>query len=179
LSWSSDSGAGAVTRVASANGTRTNSPWAPSFIVPSAFAPPHQTTFSQEVKMPLRQFSHVPHEPANGAMTKSPGVRPVTASPTSVTVPTNSWPMCFPTGTPFTPRYGHRSEPHTHAAATFTMASVGWTRTGSGTSSARKSFRPWTMVASMSLLRGSGCWIHCLVQGGVTRMVRHLRRARG
>ena len=47
------------------------------------------------------------------------------------------------------PRYGHRSEPHTQAATTFTMASPPVESTGSGTVSTRMSRGAWMIVASM------------------------------
>ena len=83
-------------------------------------------------------------------MTKSPTAMVRTSGPTSSTTPTNSWPMRRGFLVGVMPRYGHRSEPQTHAATTRTMASPPVERTGSGTSSRRTSRSPWITVASMA-----------------------------
>ena len=72
-----------------------------------------------------------------------------TSSPIASTTPTNSWPMRCASWVGVTPRYGHRSEPHTQAATTFTMASPPVESTGSGTVSTRMSRGAWMIVASM------------------------------
>ncbi len=47
----------------------------------------------QEVVSPCRQNSQLPQLMVKGAITKSPGFTVDTAEPTSVTRPTNSWPI--------------------------------------------------------------------------------------
>ncbi len=59
----------------------------------------------------------------------------------------HSCPIVSPGVMSFSPRYGHRSEPQMQAATTFTIASVGASMVGSGTSETRMSRVPWMVVA--------------------------------
>src|SRR5438105_12275609 len=76
-------------------------------------------------------------------MTNWPGLIEATALPTSSTMPQYSWPMGVGWGTGLMPRYGHRSDPHTHVAEVLMMASVGLTIFGSSRSSNRTSRGPY------------------------------------
>ena len=77
---------------------------------------------------PLRHWGQAPQLTTNGAITRSPTARPVIPAPMLSTVPMNSWPIAVGLRVGFTPRYGHRSEPQTQEAVTFTTTSVGsWT----------------------------------------------------
>ena len=79
---------------------------------------------------PLRQFAHVPSLTVNGAMTKSPGRR-VDLGADLLDDADELVPDAMRLAWSVTPRYGHRSEPHTQAATTRTMASPGsWTWIG-------------------------------------------------
>ncbi len=79
---------GTLTRVASANGTRTASPWPPS-------TPwfPNEPPFAQFDVQAARQCGQVPSLKVNGATTKSPVATTLTADPTSPTTPMNSCPI--------------------------------------------------------------------------------------
>ena len=79
---------------------------------------------------PSRHCGHAPQLTTNGAITKSPTARSLTSSPTLSTVPMNSCPIADGLWVGLTPRYGHRSEPQTQEAVTFTMTSVGSWRVG-------------------------------------------------
>ena len=89
---------GTGTRVPSARGTRTASPWPPS-TVPSPKLPPA----THEMVEPWRQWGQVPSLKMNGAMTRSPRRTVVTSAPVSSTTPMNSWPI-EPTGWSDSPR---------------------------------------------------------------------------
>ena len=143
LYTSVSSGASEVaTRVPSAMGTRTHSPWPPSTGRPYSSLPPHQAPCSHEVCIPLRQWMHVPSLIAKGAMTKSPRRMDRTSEPASSTMPTNSCPIRVAGFVGVMPRYGHRSEPQTQEATTRTSTSVERRISGSGTSSTRMSRGP-------------------------------------
>ena len=129
-------------RVPSASGTRTYSPWQPSFIRPSGPAVPHDCRRTQEVVTPLRQCTQVLSLIVNGEITKSPALSVVTSAPISSTTPTNSCPIGCGSDGGRAPRQSHRSEPHTQVATTRTIASVGSTITGSGRCSQRTSPLP-------------------------------------
>src|SRR5207245_11328117 len=79
---------GTTTRVASAKGTRTASPWPPSN--PSV---PNAPPATQLDVQPARQFAQVPSLYLNGATTRSPTGMAYTSAPTCSTTPTNSWPI--------------------------------------------------------------------------------------
>ena len=136
---SSETGPGTTTRVPSASGARTRSPWPPSANAPFRSLLPHGLPFRHEVLTPLRQFTHVLSEMWNGAITKSPTAILTTSSPTASTTPTNSWPMRRGARVGVMPRYGQRSEPQTQALTTLTIASSPVESTGSGTVSTRMS----------------------------------------
>src|SRR5688572_3081236 len=76
----------------------------------------------------------------------------LTSLPTSSTMPEYSWPIGCGSVIGAMPRYGHRSDPHTQAAETRRMASVGSRIVGSGRSSRRTSPRPWRIVPCMIYL---------------------------
>src|SRR3954464_5757375 len=58
-------------------------------------------------------------------MTNCPGLTDRTAPPTSSTVPQYSCPIGVGPLIGWSPRYGHRSDPHTHVSAIVMRASVG------------------------------------------------------
>lgn len=74
---------------------------------------------------PLRQFAQVLSEVANEPTTNWPGFTAVTSGPTSSTKPTYSCPIGCAASVGSAPRYGHRSDPHTHVTAVRMIASVG------------------------------------------------------
>src|SRR4051812_36930813 len=142
---SAESGAtGSLTRVPSANGTRTASAWAPSSGMPSQKAP-----CAQDVWRPSWQKSQVPSETANGLTTRSPLFTVVTSEPVSSTTPMNSCPIRAGSPADGIEPYGHRSLPQMQEAVTRTSASVGSLITESGTSSTRTSPAPYMVVARM------------------------------
>ena len=75
-------------------------------------------------------------------MTNCPFFTRVTSLPTSSTTPQYSCPIGVGCVMGLAPRYGQRSEPHTHAAAIRMTASVGFAIFGVGTSSNRTSRGP-------------------------------------
>ena len=76
--------------------------------------------------------------------TRSPAASVVTAAPTSVTVPTASWPRIVPGFTSGTsPLRMCRSVPQIVDESIRTIASVGSMMTGSGTSSQLRWPGPW------------------------------------
>ena len=81
---------GRRTRVPSACGTRTASPWPPSR------SPPHQPPCRHDVCRPSWQNTQVPSDHAKGATTRSPAFRVRTSSPTASRTPMNSWPILRP-----------------------------------------------------------------------------------
>src|SRR5690348_10631174 len=83
--------------------------------------------------------------------TRSPACSVVTALPVSITVPTASWPRIVPGFTSGTsPLRMCRSVPQIVATSMRTIASVGSTMTGSGTSSQARSPGPWYTSAFMA-----------------------------
>src|SRR6266704_1341028 len=87
------------------------------------------------------QYSQRPHLVMAGTSTRSPTANPFTASPTSVTVPTASWPRMRPSVTAATsPWRICRSVPQIVVVSTLTTTSVGSLMAASGTSS--QAFRP-------------------------------------
>ncbi len=86
--------------------------------------------------MPFLQNEHFPHDLMHETITRSPTARVVTASPTSVMVPTASWPRIRPGATAGTsPLRMCRSVPQMVVVSTRTITSVGCWMVGSGTSS--------------------------------------------
>src|SRR5215831_14077681 len=79
-------------------------------------------------------------------MTNWPGLTDLTALPTSSTIPQYSCPIGVGCGIGLMPRYGHRSDPHTHVAEVLMMASVGLMIFGSSRSSNRTSRGPYKTV---------------------------------
>ena len=71
---------------------RAYSAWVPPARVPTKGSP-WAAAVAQREGYPARQISHSPQEMQKEPTTKSPGLTVVTAEPTSVTVPTYSWPM--------------------------------------------------------------------------------------
>src|SRR5690349_13196248 len=83
--------------------------------------------------------------------TRSPGATVVTASPTSTTMPTASWPRIVPGVTSGTsPFRMWRSVPQIVADPMRTIASVGSRMTGSGTDSQPRFPGPWYTSACMA-----------------------------
>ena len=76
------------TKVLSAKGTRTASPWPPS--TPSV---PNGAPATQFDVHPARQCGHVPSLNLKGATMKSPLAMLRTSAPTCSTTPMNSWPI--------------------------------------------------------------------------------------
>src|SRR6186997_3183370 len=74
---------------------------------------------------------------SNATTTRSPGAKPVTASPTASTTPTASWPITSPGAIGAFRWKKCRSDPQIAARVTRTIASVGSRSSGSGTSSIR------------------------------------------
>src|SRR5580704_4701120 len=94
--------------------------------------------------MPRWQYSQRPHFVMAGTSTRSPTPNPLTASPTSVTVPTASWPRMRPSVTAGTsPCRICRSVPQIVVVSTLTTTSVGSLMLASGTSSHAFWPGPW------------------------------------
>src|SRR5438270_6409306 len=85
-------------------------------------------------------------------MTNCPGLTDFTARPTSATTPQYSCPMGEGPLIGWRPRYGHRSDPHTHVAAMRMTASVGSSTFGASRSSKRTSRGPYNTVPFMAWL---------------------------
>src|SRR5438445_3229998 len=85
-------------------------------------------------------------EAKNEPITNWPGLTEVTALPTSSTMPQYSCPIGVGCGTASMPRYGHRSDPHTHVAEILRMASVGLMIVGVSRSSKRTSRGPYKIA---------------------------------
>ena len=83
---------------------------------------------------PFSQASQCPQQWVKGTITKSPGFMSCTSAPTSSMMPIASWPTSVLCGRSEMPRNHHRSEPHTHALSTRTIASVGFSILGRSTS---------------------------------------------
>src|SRR4051794_16764256 len=84
-------------------------------------------------------------------MTNWPGLTDLTALPTSSTNPQYSWPIGWGPLVGCNPRYGHRSDPHTHVAAMRMTASVGFSILGVSRSSKRMSRGPYSTVPLIGL----------------------------
>src|ERR1700722_19624149 len=126
----------------SAYGTRTDSAWVPSMRWPKI--QPIPPTVWQCEGMPRWQYSQRPHFVMAGTRTRSPTANPLTASPTSVTVPTASWPRMRPSVTAATsPWRMCRSVPQIVVVSTRTTTSVGSWIAASGTSSQAFLPGPW------------------------------------
>src|SRR5690348_3592087 len=90
------------------------------------------------------QYSQRPHLVIAGTSTRSPTLKPLTASPVWVTVPTASWPRMRPSVTAGTsPWRMCRSVPQIVVVSTFTTTSVGSLMAASGTSSQALRPGPW------------------------------------
>src|SRR3954468_2444472 len=111
---------------------------------------PKKPTCTQAVFRPSWQNSQVPSEWANGMITRSPRLTVETSAPTSSPTPMASWPIDWPLSDGAMSAYGQRSEPQMQALVTRTMASVGSTMAGSGTSSTRTSPAAYMIVARMT-----------------------------
>ena len=81
------------------------------------------------------QLRQVPQAMLNGTDTRSPTLIRLTAAPTSSTMPMFSWPRTLPSSTAVRPSYMCRSEPQMLVVVIRTIASVGSSIVGSGTSS--------------------------------------------
>src|SRR5437764_10787060 len=91
-------------------------------------------------------------------MTNFPGFTDLTALPTSSTTPQYSCPMGVGALIGCKPRYGHRSDPHTHVAVMRITASVGSTIVGVSRSSNRMSRGPYRTVPRMGRLLDEVCF---------------------
>src|SRR6266542_3911470 len=91
-------------------------------------------------------------EAKNGPMTNWPRLTEVTARPTSSTIPQYSCPIGVGCETALMPRYGHRSDPHTHVAEILMMASDGFMIVGVSRSSKRTSRGPYKIAPRMIFL---------------------------
>src|ERR687894_239664 len=139
--WS-DTSWGTAYREVSAYGTRTYSAWVPSIRCPKI--QPIPPTVWQCDGIPRWQYSQRPHLVIAGTSTRSSTENPRTASPTSVTVPTASWPRTRPSVTASTsPCRMCRSVPQIVVVSTRTTTSVGSTTAASGTSSQALLSGPW------------------------------------
>src|SRR5690348_8184946 len=118
------------------------------------------------------QYSHRPHLVMAGTSTRSPTLNPLTASPTSVTVPTASWPRMRPSVTAGTsPCRICRSVPQIVVVSTLTTTSVGSLMAASGTSSHAFWPGPWYTRAFINLTLATLAVIGCFKIGlgaGVT-----------
>src|SRR5436190_20693029 len=134
--------AGTAYSEVSAYGTRTDSAWVPSIRWPKI--QPMPPTVWQCEGMLRWQYSQRPHLVMAGTSTRSPALNPLTASPTSVTVPTASWPRMRPSVTAGTsPCRMCRSVPQIVVVSTLTTTSVGSLMLASGTSSHAFWPGPW------------------------------------
>src|SRR5260370_3523171 len=77
---------GTTTRVPSAYGTRTASPWPPSL------GPPQRSPCTHELGKPSRQISHVPSDIQKVELTRSPFLMVRSCPPTSSPIPLHSCP---------------------------------------------------------------------------------------
>jgi hypothetical protein len=95
-------------------------------------------------------MKQLPQAMLNGITTRSPRRMPVTAAPTSSTMPIGSWPRMSPSPMkgPST-SYRWRSEPQMPLEVTRMTASVGSSIRGSGTVSTRTSRLPCQATAFM------------------------------
>src|SRR3989449_885192 len=91
---------------------------------------------------PTWQLGQVLSDAKNEPMTNWPGLMEVTTLPASSTMPQYSCPIGVGWAIGWTPRYGHKSDPHTHVAEILMMASVGLMIFGVSRSSKRTSRGP-------------------------------------
>ena len=125
---------GTLTRLVPAYGTLACSACRPSMRCPKIH--PMPPTLWQCAGMPEVQKEQIPQLVTAGMITLSPTARPVTSAPSSVTVPTASWPRMRPSVTAGTsPLRMCRSVPQMVVVSIRTIASVGSRICGSGTSS--------------------------------------------
>src|SRR6266481_5718986 len=136
---SSEGISGVATKVPSASGTRST----------GACAPPTSSRCWQDDWYPISQLGQVLSEAKNEPMTNWPGLTDLTALPTSSTMPQYSWPIGVGWAIGWIPRYGHRSDPHTHVAEILMMASVGLMILGTSRSSKRTSRGPYRTAPSI------------------------------
>src|SRR6516164_3266932 len=138
------------------------------------------------------QYSQRPHLVMAGTSTRSPTLNPLTASPTSVTVPTASWPRMRPSVTAGTsPCRMCRSVPQIVVVSTLTTTSVGSEMAASGTSSHAFWPGPWytrAFIQSTLVTPGAfGCFniglsgrrAEAVVGCAVGRRLRHGRMGSG
>ena len=145
---SSPSGKGE--RLVSANGTATNSAYAPGALNPGS------TCASQMVCAPDWHVEQVPQARMNGAITLSPTCQRVTPAPTDTTSPQNSCPKTSGRGAGSAPLQTCQSDRHTPQAMTrrTTAPSVA---TGSGTCATSRGLRTAVISAArISLPARSG-----------------------
>src|SRR3954468_23708566 len=88
-------------------------------------------------------------EAKNEPTTNWPRLIFFTSRPTSSTMPQYSWPIAGGRVGTSMPRYGQRSEPHTHVADMRMMTSVGSTIFGSSRSTKRTSRGPYSTAPFM------------------------------
>jgi len=98
-----------------------------------------------------RQLGQVLSDAKNEPMTNWPGLMDLTVLPTSSTMPQYSCSIGVGWGTGLMPRYGHRSDPHTHVAEILMMASVGFMILGTSHSSKRTSRGPYRTAPRIRL----------------------------
>src|SRR5207245_26022 len=116
---------GVATKVPSASGTRRK----------GACAPPTSSRCWQDDWYPIWQLGQVLSDAKNEPMTNWPGLIDLTARPTSSTMPQYSCPIGVGCVVCCTPRYGHKSDPHTHADEILITAYVGYMISGTSRSS--------------------------------------------
>src|ERR671917_895631 len=103
--------------------------------------------FGQRLVYPARQSGHVPSEESGFTATSRPTSSSLTPSPTSATVPANSWPITSGGGrVPIFPREPSISQPQMPTASGRTITVPGST-VGSGTSSTAISSGPFHTMA--------------------------------
>src|SRR4051812_23072852 len=128
---STDTPDGSGTSMWSAYGTRTRSARKPPQYAspkPKPYVDPHGTVAQLPVR-PAVQGPQAPHETWNGTITRSPGAKAVTVSPTSTTSATPSCPIAYGAGNGARPATIRSSRSHVATA-------IGRTRAASSLSSA-------------------------------------------
>src|SRR5690349_18885234 len=133
---SSDGRSFVATSVPSASGTRKY----------GACAPDRNCRCAHDDWNPCRQCAQVLSEAAKEPTTNCPFRIVLTSLPTSSTMPQYSWPIGVGPAIGCSPRYGHRSDPHTHAAEILMIASLRSISVGSGIDSNRTSPAPCNTV---------------------------------
>jgi hypothetical protein len=137
---SSVSSSGTLWTDVSAKGTRANSACSPSIRWPKIQPPPPV----QRPGCPSLQKRQRPQAVMQDTRTRSPTAIVVTAEPTSMTVPTASWPRIVPGSTSGTsPLRMCRSVPQIVEVSIRTIASVGCSMRRSGTTSQARCPGPW------------------------------------